>query len=251
MTDSLFTNTSEDQLEDKNYLEEYVGDGKKFASVEDLAKGKAHSDRHIHKLETELQELRNELRNRETVEKLMEKFNKQPDVLSNQNTNTGENDVDKNQPDIEQIIEQRLTQREQKLRQEANFEMVRNTLAQKYGESVNVILSTKAKELDMTPDQIDAMARTQPKVLLALLGDAKSDLSGGKNDKQPEPAASLFNPPNSRVNTTGMPKGTSNVRNFKYYEDLRRNKPREFMKPEVHLQMMKDIKELGEENFYR
>ena len=58
-------------------LADLVGEGKKFATVEDLAKGKQESDRFIEQLQGELSGLREDLGKRMTSEQVLEEINRQ------------------------------------------------------------------------------------------------------------------------------------------------------------------------------
>ena len=56
--------------------EDLVGEGKKFKTIDDLAKGKAQADTHITNLEKELAELRQDLSARLTVEDFVSRVGK-------------------------------------------------------------------------------------------------------------------------------------------------------------------------------
>src|SRR4029450_8159059 len=74
MTD-LFSDESDINVDpNKNYLEELVGEGKKFKTPEDLARGKAESDSFIERLQKELHGLRNELKSRLQLEEVVDRI---------------------------------------------------------------------------------------------------------------------------------------------------------------------------------
>ena len=58
----------------KNYLEELVGEGKKFKDPVALARSKVESDRHIAKLESELKAIRTDMNSRLSLEDLVTKL---------------------------------------------------------------------------------------------------------------------------------------------------------------------------------
>jgi len=59
MADSLLDSNDSPQLDsNKAYLEQLVGDGKKFKTAEDLARGKAESDSFIEIMKVRMDELR-------------------------------------------------------------------------------------------------------------------------------------------------------------------------------------------------
>jgi hypothetical protein len=131
-------------IEDKNYLEDLVGEDKKFKSVEDLAKGKAESDAFIRKLQEENEGMRQELKTRISLQEFMDKqeqMRKNEPANSVPENTTSESSAETkttNQSnfkpeDIEKLLEKKLAEREQQSNTQRNMAAVVNRLKEVWG----------------------------------------------------------------------------------------------------------------------
>jgi hypothetical protein len=76
-----------------NPLEALVGEGKKFKTAEDLARGKLEADNFVKQLQTELATLREDLNGRIKLEEFMDRLEKTPTATANGNSqNTTSNE---------------------------------------------------------------------------------------------------------------------------------------------------------------
>src|SRR5687767_10989745 len=145
MTQNDLLGDNNDQVqfdENKNYLEELVGENKKFKDIDALAKGKAYSDMMIEHMKAEqarLREdyktLRDEYNASAKLKDLVEQLSTQRASSSEQNPNANE---DRNPPQydlksIESLFETKLTEREIARKQEENFNQVKNKLTERFG----------------------------------------------------------------------------------------------------------------------
>lgn len=226
----------------KNYLEELVGDGKKFKSPEELARGKYEADQFISRLQNELAGLRTELSTKQTLEQYIDK-------MSNSGTNNipppNEPNGNQGEPsslkpeDIERLIAERLEKRDQERTQTQNLQYVKEQLSQSIGPDFSTKLKSIGQAIGMTEDDMTDMARNRPKALLALVTAQAS------SSAQPQ-TQGLFTPPTG----TNLPSGTTPVdRTQRYYEDLRKKSPTEYWSPSVQNQLHKDAIRLGEKFF--
>lgn len=231
----------------KNWLEEYVGEGKKFKDPEDLAKGKAHSDAFIYRLQKEAEELRKELNTRIKLEEFMDRMNSQNTDGAHQATQTAGTGDQANgtasnatsPDDIERLIEQRLAQIEAEKQQKQNLDIARAKLQEVYGESYQTALEARTAELGLTKEFVANLAKTQPKALFALLGV----------DNQQKRDESIFTPRGS-VNTSGLANtNQSSEKNWAYYEKVRKQNPAAYFSVQVQNEMHKQAAKLGE-RFY-
>lgn len=231
----------------KDWLEEYVGEGKKFKDAADLAKGKAHSDAFIYRLQQEAEELRKELNARIKLEEFMDRMNQQNSSGANQATQTAGtgNQVDgtassaTSPEDIEKLIEERLAAKEAELKQKQNLEATRQKLQESLGQDYQTELRNRTKELGLTEEFVTNLARTQPKALFALL-----NLEG----QQPKKNDDIFAPRGS-VNTSGLGQNQSSEKNWNYYERLRRQNPAAYWSTSVQSEIHRQAERLGE-RFY-
>lgn len=238
----LFKGTTPPE-EIKSYKEHLVGEGKKFADEEALARGKWESDQFIAQLQAEQAELRKELATRMTLEDFWEK--------THQNTKTneepseprsGEPKAQVNAPTKEEIAElvrrelSEATTQSQKVR---NVEYVKNELTKTFGPNFSEKLRQKAEELGSSIEFLGSMAETQPKAFLTLMtGGGVSTTPPVHNDS----------PPRSQMRTTldSGPKGKT----FKDYERMRRENPNLYWSPSTQQEIFKAARELGEA-FYK
>lgn len=63
---------------------------------------------------------------------------------------------------------------QQKTKQESNYSLVSEELVKLYGDNTNTIVSDKAKEMDMEAEEVNTLARTNPKAFLKLFGRNKA-----------------------------------------------------------------------------
>lgn len=251
---NLFETPKTPEMIDPNssLYETLVGNDKKFKTNEDLAKAKLESDRFIEQLKGELAGIRQELSTRETLEKLMDKFN---NTRENQNTNhennqnsnggDGENNAKSfSEADINRLVEEKLTAAERARVHNSNIETVRKALEESFGNDYVTHLKAKATELGVTEEYLQNMAKETPKAFLKLVE------ANGPSGATRVPN-SLFSPPtglqspiksNSGFSPTGTPKKS-------YYDELKRKNPSEYWSPAIQNKMHKDAIALGESFF--
>lgn len=230
-------------------FEELVGEGKKFATPDDLARGKMEADRVIKAREQENEDLRQALADAETRADLAlraaadrptpqsERQVREPEPAAQAPTLTDEDLAKRiraiNQHETEQERIQRNTS-------EVAFELIRV-----YGseDKANEVVNQKARELGVPVSFLQEVAAKSPKAFYTQLGV----------DVKPTPTTQA---PHSDVNTvvlgntrTGPKPGT-----YGYYENLRATEGNAvYFSPKVQNQLMKDAFAASErgEDFYK
>lgn len=227
----------------KDYFAELVGEGKKYKDPFAAGQALAHKDAFIKKLLSETQGLREELKTRTNFETLMDRLEKQGKPNPGTPPEGSGNPPDKDEtltPDkIEQLLEQRLSQREQAAQKQQNYTTVVKAVQEKFGANAREVIAAKAEELGVGVDFLKQMAEERPKAFLAMLGEPKQtepDLFSGPVRSQVNPAAN-------------KPLGSS-VRNKAFYDKIRKTDPNKYWAADTQVQMHKDALALGEE-FYR
>jgi hypothetical protein len=228
--------------ENKNYFEELVGEGKKFKTPEELARGKAESDRFIARLLEEKKQLAEDLNARMRLEEVLDRMtnpgNNQP-VRTPVQPDPDNDGQDKRTVDpvaIAKQVREELIREQQDAVRLQNIQDVKAKLAETWGPGFAQKLDETAKSLGMTREQINQVAMDTPKAFFKLVGaDA------------PKAQTDLFTPPSSSVNAPFQP-GTSE-RNYAYYQKLRKTDPTAYHSPSVQMQEYKDALRLGEK-FY-
>lgn len=238
----------------KDYLSEFVGEGKKFKTPADLAKAKAHSDAFIERLQREANALRQELNTRAKLEELMDRMSANKDSTGNVNSQgtqtSGENGQDgtatKNisPEDIEKVIEARLAKREQEARIQNNVQTVKTRLQAEFGDNFVAELDSRTKELGLTREFVQDIAKREPKALFRLLG------IDGQNAAQKQQQNDIFSaPPRASVNTAGFGITNTGEKKFADFEKIRKEDPARYWSAQVQNELHKQAAKLGEK-FY-
>lgn len=228
----------------KNYLEELVGDGKKFKTAEELARGKAEADAFIERLKKEQEALRNELNTKLTLEQYIDKMaatgTTNTQTPNEPNGNQGEHLQGLKPEDVERLIDQRVSQRETERIQNENLRTVKDTLSQQLGPDFTTKLKSIGQNIGMTEEDMTNMARTRPKALLALVGAQNSQPQSQRQN-------TLFTAPtgNQGFRSEGQPVD----RTQKYYDNLKKSNPSEYWSPSIQNQLHKDAIRLGDKFF--
>jgi len=224
----------------KNYLAELVGEGKKFKTQEDLARGKAESDAYIKILEKRSDELRNDylkLRDdyssraklEEVVDQLtksQQQFERKPD------TNVDVNNKPVIDPkELESLVSSKIQEHELTKRQQENFNTVRTRLQERYGNSYQTVLKQHIDTLGLTEDFVNDLARKHPTVLFKTLGI-----------DPPNPTESFQPPVRS---SQGFVPSAPKERTWAYYQEIKKNDPKLYANPKTTVQMHEDYLRLG------
>lgn len=220
-----------------NYLEQLVGDGKKFSSPEELARGKAESDAFIARLENEAHQLRNELNTRIKYEEFIDKLNSIPlDTKQDNQPAEPPKDLSAMSPqEIERLVEQKLSQKDLQTKADNNIDIVKAELLKNLGPNYAQHLDRQITELGMSREQLYALAASSPKSVFKLLGFGED-----------RPRNMYDTPPRSSVSSV------PNVgkKGYSYYDDLRKKDLRTYFSPKIQNEMFARIKDMGEEAFY-
>lgn len=242
---NLLDTNQDDQIQidpNKNYLEELVGEGKKFKTPEELARGKFESDMYIDHMKSRHDELR------EDYKKLRDEYNAGPSLKElidqfkstqgSNNDNTQRVNEDKSDTlDMEKYQElARLEIAKSKLqdREEQNYNTVQAKLVEQYGPNYANTLKQQISQLGLTPEFVNELARKHPQVLFKTLG-----LDG---QRQPE----LFQAPPQSTNRTDQ-SYSGPKRTWSYYEKMRKAEPAKYFDPKIQDQMFKDATDLGDD----
>lgn len=222
----------------KNYLEEYVGEGKKYANAEELAKSRAHADAHIARIEDEQKRLREELATRLSYQDFLDQIKSMP--LNSQQTppaddQPGDKSVLKPE-EIERLVDQRLQTAEANRTANQNINTVVTKLQEVYGPNYAQHLKRQAAELGMSEQEVNTLAGRNPKALLKLL-----DVGEQKH-------TNIFQAP-PRTQSTTLP--STQKRGDSYYEKIRKEDPNLYWTPQVQNELFASLKELGAEEFYK
>lgn len=236
--------------ENKDYFAELTAPGAKFdlakydndklKAAAAIAKGKWHADATLEHRNKSYDELRQDW------QKLREEYNAGPKLKEYLDQLVGQKQQnDHNTPDvddvskpvydpneIEKLLDQKLTAREQQRKEEANFKLVESKLTEHYGSNYQSVLKQQVDQLGLDKDFVNDLARKHPAVLFRTLG-----LEGQKRDdsfQAPIPSSQRRDPFAATEKRTNA-----------YYQKLRKTDPVLYRSPKIQDQMLKDAIALG------
>jgi hypothetical protein len=248
MTLNLMDGATDDNLDvdpNKNYLTELVGEGKKFKSPEELAKGKAASDLYIKQMERRIDEMRQDyLKLREEHNagpKLQELIDKlaQKQHASSENT-LDANDVNNTAPvfdtkQIESLVSSKIQELETSKRQQENYRSVQEKLIERFGPNYKTHLKQHIDELGITDEFANNLALTAPKVFMKTIGL-----------DQPQKREGFQAPPRSEERRDNFSPTAGHKRTWSYYQQMKKENPTLYYDPKTLVQITKDAVELGD-----
>lgn len=225
--------TAKDQ---RDYLSELVGEGKKFATPEDLAKGKWHSDAHIAQLEAKLATLEAQNANGMNAEKLLEEVRK----LGKPSDPTGQpgEKVETNPPpqtNIEELVLETLSKTEKQRLTTLNREATIVKMNEVWGADTPKKLKEAADELGVSVDYLRDQAQSNPNAFYRLVGiDAAKGIPSGTTV------------PTGTVRANG---NVSTVKNWAYYQEMKRSNPKLYKEQKTQVEIQREAMKLGEAFF--
>lgn len=212
-------------------VSEYVGEGKKYQTVEDALKATDHAQAHIANLEKEQAELREELSRRLTMDEALSKIKAEQD-------NAGQPSVELDESKLEEIINSKLRSVEAQKTVATNINTVIEKLTAKYGdtEKAREAYMTKANELGLSIESLNKLSGESPTAVLSMLGvDTKQEV--------------IPQTTQSSVNTESFTQGGIREGTYAYYENLRKTDPTTYFSPSVQNEMHRLAVE--NDNFYK
>lgn len=212
-------------------LENLVGEGKKYATVEDALKSLPHKEQHISRIEQENADLR---------KKLAEELAKVKDTLDELRGQRDEPKDKKSELDpdaLAKLIDSRLTAKTEEQKRKENEAKVINTLVERYGsvKAAEEAYVKKATELGLGVETFNELSGRSPKAVLSYFGGS-SEPSG----------AGLTKP---TVNTEAHIEG-SDQRTYSYWEKWRKqNGNANYYSEKIQKMIDRDMKRLGSKFF--
>jgi hypothetical protein len=220
-----------------------VGEGKKFKTVQDLAKGKLESDSFIAQLTQENKALREAALNGGDTSAIEAKI---AELLAGQKGNGQTTNQTSNQPQSEPLTAEKvldlLDRREKEKQLKNNADYFNQTIAQTLGEKASDAVMQRLNDLGLDLQTFNHIVATNPQSALKLVGI------------KPNPTAPTGNiaAKGASANTAAVFSAESNgntKQNFAYFEKLRKELGARYYTPEIQGQLIKARKELGADFF--
>jgi hypothetical protein len=138
---------------------DFVGEGKKYATIEDALKSVPHAQKFIDEqknrlteLEAETLRLKEELSQKKQMEDYLESL-KQTQLVGTPPPAV---------PDLDSLLDQKLSERERNQKAQMNLLAVDSEMKKHYGEKAKDIFATKAQELGISINDLTKLAATSP-----------------------------------------------------------------------------------------
>ena len=157
-------------------LAEFVGTGKKYASVAEVYKAFPHAQKHISTLEDENKQLKEELTRRQAAEEVLNAIQQRMETPSQTQEQPPVNSLQ----DIQALVRQELERDKAASISMANQHEVVNKFTQLYGDKAQTQFEQLAKDLSVPITYLNNLAATSPKALYKLAGieHSKNTYSG-------------------------------------------------------------------------
>lgn len=164
----------------------------KYRSVEDGLNALRHSQDHIRnltneksQLEAEVASLRQKVSEIDELRATVQKLAQRPETSDTQNKPQLDEET------IANLVDTRLTLKQQEAAKQANQRLVAAKLTERFGEKASESFYSKASQLGIASEDFEALAAKSPKAVLTMFG-----LDGDVAPKQ-----TLKSPPQSQLNT--------------------------------------------------
>jgi len=217
-------------------LEDLVGEGKKFADVNALAKAKVESDAFIETLKAETAEMRAELQARKTLEEMMEKIPSAQAPNSETSTTPRQEPASiagllvketTDAPNLSEEVKKLLKAEKENDRVASNIEATRAGLVERFGADYNTKLASIASTLEVSEDFLREMGKKSPSGFLKLI------------DSVAEPDSKRSSAPvTGSVDTARVAaQAHTGAKNKAYYTNLRKTDRATYMSRAIQAEM--------------
>ena len=224
--------------ETTSLLESYVGDGKKYKSPEELAKGYQNADQYINQMQTENEQLRGELDKRLNAEDMVDRIKREHEELQASMKAQENTTPQLDEKALSDLISQTLDQKNTQKVAQDNIQAVDSKMKELFGtDKASEILQTKSKELNLSVEYLAEVAAKSPDGFYSLLGIGR--------DKTITPSITA-----STTNTEAVAKvnslGSIEADTWNSFESIRRSDPKKYYSPAVQNKLFKARQEKGQ-----
>jgi len=219
-----------------------VGEGKKFKTVADLAKGKLESDSFVAQLQEENKALRElasakaEAGNTTLISELVANLTKQG------NTNSAPSTTPANQPAksglTEEDVNALIEKRDATSRASSNIQSFNALVSKAFGDKSEVEVAARINAVGADPQLFAQLVAKSPQAALAMLG-LTADKGNASSSRE------------GSVNTAALlANSNGNVKNAAYFKELRKTMGSDYYSPKVQQELFRARKEQGDA-FYK
>jgi len=241
-------------------IAEWVGEGKKFATVEDFVKGYHKAQEFIEQLQSENKSMRDEIQKTEKLDEILSRVG-----ASGENAQKGEGPSGETPPSgagtseantsnksneqmIHEAVQKEITRREREQTAVQNETQASDRVVELAGgdrDQAKQMIKKAAGDLGVSVDYLREQARVSPSAFYRMVSASQDNTRTGT---QPGTASgSSQNTQAFESKTGGFRSGDSEVQPWSYWKKKRREMSKaEFYSPRVQNQIMRSRAELGE-----
>lgn len=218
-------------------FEDLVGEGKRYADAEAVAKAVAEKDRFIEQLKREAQEAREMVTSRTPVVDRTQEILDQLEALKNREPVTGREDtIHAERTEVKSLtpedIDRILNEREQVSQRKQNVAAVKAKLVELYGQDYGTALKAVAEKNGLSAQALDNLAAQSPRLVLNLFDTPKADRG--------------FVPPTSSAHRDGFAPTAGGHKPRSWWNELKAKDPVKYLSQESRMQQYKDAMVLKE-----
>lgn len=244
---SVFTNTQTtsdettkdtDQSNQEDFVSKVVAEkGEQWSDPKVLAKGYISAQEYISELERQTKELREDLDKQDYAKTLLEQLQEKGKPRAEENpgakgdTEKGNTNPAFSEDELKNLVKDVVGSMSAEERRKENLKKVDSKLTELFGTDASAEVDKRAKELGISKDKMAELASDSPEAFIRLMGEA------AKKETNTIPSSS--------VNTSSL-NTNSNERDWRYYQNLRRENPSLYRSIPIQKQMLSDKKRLGE-----
>jgi hypothetical protein len=230
----------------KQFFEQYVGPGKKYANIGELAKGYANADQHLSEVtrdagifKTEAESLKELLMENLVTPKPNEADPNTPpneaEPLATPPAGTPPKETD---VDLKALVKEALGEVSSEEKRQSNARTTEEATVKKFGSKEDAVkaIEAKANELGVSAQWIADQAFTSPKAYFTIMGFTPDETPKSSNTPASQ---SDVNPARLADAHPGGPRPNS----YQWFMDVRRTDPSRFRSREFQTQMMKAAEE--------
>jgi hypothetical protein len=216
---------------------ELVGEGKKFKTVDDLAKGKLEADTFIEKLKTENAALREALDSEGSPDEVLKRINSLLQSKGSETSDATKSNQSPSNPLTEEKVLELLSKREREEKIKNNINAFNASVNKAFGEKTGEVLATRLGELGMERDVFNDLAARNPSAALRILGLKDGGVVGGSTMDSSVSTEAYFG---------DAGKGNGETPNFAYFQKIRREMGMAYYEPEIQKRVFEARKKLGD-----
>lgn len=238
--EATHNNSAQGETELGQVVSQLVGEGKKYKSVEDLAKSRVEADNFIEQLKREQAELREDLEAKNAALEKAKSVDDALDSLKREHQDSSQHQEGLDEETLAKLIDTRLDERTEAEKRSDNKRVVNEALIKRFGEQskADAYIAAKAQEIGTPISEMKEISQKNPEMFFRILGiDPNSQGGSGVPAGQQHNSESVL----ARSGEAGPKHGT-----YEYYKAIRKSNPKAYYNPKLQNEMMESRKKLGE-----